>query len=106
MGLPYPVFPYAEAEFAAWPRPAIGVATGVVEARGLIQSNRDGLPESFGVVRICRDFCTVWPGVSLEDSDPGTDEAEAVRPAADRCPLPAGRPERSARVRRLGLAAG
>jgi hypothetical protein len=62
----YPVFPFTEVEFDYWPRPAVGVASDADQARGLIESKRCGLPEVFDVRRLCREFCRIWAGVSVE----------------------------------------
>jgi hypothetical protein len=40
MAYPYPVFPFTEAEFDFWPRPAIGTAADGAEAEDLIRSRR------------------------------------------------------------------
>ena len=62
----YPVFPFTEAEFDYWPRPAVGVAYDADHARRLIESNRPGMPEAFAVRRRRREFCRIWAGVSVE----------------------------------------
>jgi hypothetical protein len=66
MAYPYPVFPYTEAEFDFWPRPAIGTASNSAEAGRLIHSVRDALPEMSGMRLIRRSFCSIWPGHCAE----------------------------------------
>lgn len=66
MGTPYPVFPFTEAEFAYWPRPAVGVASDADEARALVRAHRSDQRETFGVQQLRREFCRIWAGVSAE----------------------------------------
>ena len=58
----HPVFPFTEAEFDYWPRPAIGVASDPGEARKLVRSHRPDRGEISGVRLLRREFCGIFPG--------------------------------------------
>src|SRR4051794_16719965 len=66
MAYPYPVFPYTEAEFDFWPRPAIGTACDASEAGRLIRSGREDHAQASGVRLIRRAFCGILPGHCAE----------------------------------------